>query len=308
MADKRIIRVRPSSGGVSGVLARRTGRAVEAPTSPIVRMDLPADVTPAVALLKAAGPSVRQSRATVPLHVSDLIGKCVRQLALTAKLRMPRPYGKLWDGTGITYAIGEALHRFVVGRMIAAHPEKVWARWTCACGRKEFVGLREQVNEKIICTHCNTAMVHHSEISYTNAAGTLRGSPDLLLFLDEEQALLPVEIKSMAAGQWNDLVRYVPDHAVQIALYWHLLVELGVRVVDKCSILYVNKEFSFKNPYKEFVIDPRQIDVSYYMSDLELCIEAMNGGPLPPRVLCASSQSAMAKECSVCATCFGLPE
>jgi hypothetical protein len=27
---------------------------------------------------------------------------------------------------------------------------------------------------------------------------------------------------------------------------------------DRCSILYTNKEFSFKSPYKEFIVDPQE--------------------------------------------------
>lgn len=305
MVTRKIIRVHPAEGGVRGLLSKRnTGSCAPPPQSVLNGASLHDGYVSS--LLASAGPALRQARAASPLHVSDLLNKCARQIALVHRLNMPQPFSKIWDGMGVTYAIGEAVHEYIVERMRGTHPDKVWAEWTCACGATKYVGLYVQASRRKACKHCLTKVNRHKEIPFVNKDGTLQGSPDLLLLLEPEQAFYIVEIKSIAAASWKDLTRCIPLHAVQVAMYWHILKELGIRVFDKVCILYVNKEFSFKSPFKEFVLAPEEVDLSLYWEDFNAIMSSMKGGDLPPRLVCPTVDAPSAKECPVCATCFGI--
>lgn len=261
------------------------------------------DGTPALDLLKAVRPRQDHFREDTHLHVSDVIKRCVRRLAIMRQMHMSQPAETVRDGQGITYAIGEALHSYVTQRFIAGHPDKVYARWTCVCKEAEFVGIyKDRPSE--LCTACQQPVDNHNEIAFLHDGYDLQGSPDVLLFLPEYQAFLINELKSIAANQYKDLVRPIPDHVVQVCLYWHIMKYLGFPLVDRVSVLYVNKEWSFKLPYKEFLIDPQQVDLSPYWEDLDALKTALNGGPLPPRIQCGTDDAPAAKKCPVCVTCF----
>jgi hypothetical protein len=40
------------------------------------------------------------------------------------------------------------------------------------------------------------------------------------------------------------------------------MYKLGKPLVNRTSVLYVNKEFSFKFPYKEVVVEPAVVDLT----------------------------------------------
>jgi|OpeIllAssembly_1097287.scaffolds.fasta_scaffold00017_13 hypothetical protein len=294
--DKRLV------GGSSGAVRRRRGQDVPAPE--VVEVPWEPDTTPVIDMLKATKPATQEFRSTGNVHVSDIINKCVRKIALMHKLKLRHPQESIMDGQGITFAIGDAVHDFVKRRFIQGHPDKVYARWSCLCGKEGFEGLfKSRPRQK--CPECNSTLDKHNEVRFTDAATKLTGSPDLLLWMDALGAYYIVEIKSIAAESWKELARAEPNHKVQVSLYWWLLRRAGIPVVNRTSILYANKEYSFKFPYKEFVIDPQTVDLSPYMEDLDRLAEAMKGGELPPRVMCGTQEAPEAKRCPVRVTCFG---
>lgn len=297
----RVIQSRPS-GGASAALGRRLRR--EAPKRDVVDVDWDAERSPAIELLKAAKPESQSFRSIEKVHVSDLISKCIRKIALMHKLDLRHPQESVMDGQGITFAIGEAVHDYVKNRFIKGHPDKVHARWTCLCGSTEFVGLYN-ARPKNKCEQCSTQVHKHNEVRYTDEATKLTGAPDLLLWMDDLGAFYIIEIKSISAEAWKELVRAEPNHKVQVSLYWWLLRRAGIPVVNRVSVLYANKEFSFKFPYKEFVLDPQTVDLSAYTDDLETLAAALRGGDLPPRVMCGTMDAPEAKKCPVRVTCFG---
>jgi hypothetical protein len=262
------------------------------------------DTTPVIDLLKAIKPSTQEFRSTDNIHVSDIISKCVRKIALMRRLNLRHPQEQLMDGHAITFAIGDAIHDYIKGRFVKGHPDKVHAKWACLCGKEWFVGLFKDRPRKQ-CDHCSTAPYKYNEVRITDSETKLTGSPDLLLWLEELGAYYIVEIKSAAAETWKEMVRAEPNHKVQVSLYWWLLQRAGMPVVNRTSVLYTNKEFSFKFPYKEFVVDPHTVDLSPYMEDLEKLADALKGGELPPRIMCGGPDAPEAKKCPVRVTCFG---
>lgn len=307
MTDRKINRAasaqtRPT-GGVSSTISRRTGKVV--PKVTIAEYFGEAEDTPTIEMLKACKPIYQAFRAGDYVHVSDVIGKCIRKIALMKKLNMRHPQESVMEGRAITFAIGDALHDHVKARFLSGHPDKVYANWSCRCKTTTYEGVFSR-RPITVCPKCETKVDVQSEVPFVYAEYALEGTPDVVLWLDQYGAYYIVEIKSIAAQPWKELVRPLPDHKVQVALYWHILKSKGLPLVNRVSILYVNKEFSFKYPYKEFMIDPTTVDTEPYIEDLEALISANAGGPLPPRITCGSNAAPEAKKCSVCVSCFAL--
>lgn len=302
-----------SSGGVTAALTRRTRRPVAATATEETAAPAPTiaayfgedEDTPVMQLIKRIPPVTQAHRGGPNVHVSDVISKCLRKVVLMENMKLRHPSEKIMDGQGITFAIGDALHDYVTDRVIKGHPDRVWAEWRCACGesreRSEF--SRRQV---LTCPSCGTSTDKHNEVAFPDAEWMLTGSPDIILKMDEYGAYYIVEVKSISAAGWKELVRPVPDHVIQVTFYWHLLQRAGWPLVDKVSILYVNKEFSFKLPYKEFMVDPQRPGIlDPYLEDLRALRVAREGGDLPSRTFCATMDSPGAKKCPVSVTCFG---
>lgn len=299
---KRLRQFRPV-GGAEASLSRRTGMGSAEPRSVVAYGVVESD-TPLIDMLKASRPNTDKFRGGDNVHVSDVISKCVRKIALMRRMNMRHPQEVVYDGLGITFAIGEALHDYVKARFVAGHPDKVWAKWSCVCGEEEYTGLFSD-RPSTECSVCGTPVATHNEVPFVHPGYKLSGSPDLLLLLPQHDAFLVTEIKSMAAERWKELCRPLPDHVVQVALYWHIMKHCGFTLVDRCSILYVNKEFSYKLPYKEFFIDPEAVDLSEYWEDLEELLVSDKGGALPQRKICGSDTAPEARKCPVRVTCFG---
>jgi hypothetical protein len=100
-------------------------------------------------------------------------------------------------------------------------------------------------------------------------------------------------------------VRPIPDHVVQVSFYWNIMRACNMPLVDKASILYANKEYSFKMPFKEYTVVPSEENLTIYYDDLTALKASKAGGPLPMRVVCSSDASPEAKKCPVCVSCFG---
>lgn len=261
--------------------------------------------TQVLSLLKRGKRITQSYRGREFIHVSDVINKCVRKIALMEMLEQRHPREIIWDGQGVTYAIGNAIGDYVVKRFTTAHPEKLWAEWGCACGATKRKGLLSRVSTTK-CKECGTPLDKHHEVAFIDEDWQITGSPDILLYIDELGAYHIVELKSMTANMFNDLARPLPDHKVQVAFYWQILHRLGWPLVDRCSILYINKEFSFRLPYKEYLIDPNEQGLlAPYMADIDNFVNFRATGELPPLTHCASIDASSAKSCPVCVTCFG---
>lgn len=312
MTDNRVRRVRPASVQLTGRLAqamdRRRGRTPpQGEAAHVAQYFGTAEDTPIIELLKASPPPTQNFRGKPGghLHVSDVIGKCLRKIILMERLAMRHPAEKIMDGRGVTFAIGDALGAFVTKRVAAGHADKLWANWRCRCGDTEWKGiLRKAVTHT--CEVCGGILDQHNEVAFRDDDWLVTGSPDVILLMDEYGAYYIVELKSMAGETWKELVRPVPDHVIQVTFYWHILHRAGWPLVDHCSILYTNKEFSFKSPYKEFMVNPQEGNrLQPYLEDLQAFKEARAGGDLPARTFCASIDSPGAKACPVAVSCFG---
>lgn len=257
-------------------------------------------------LLRYAPASINAFRGSRHLHVSDLLGKCVRKIALSEKLNLPMPAGHISDSLGLTFSQGTAIHDYIKDKFAQGHPDKLFGRWVCLCGKTSTRPMIKDVVPNIACTECGKVPDRYHELELFDDDLMVVGSPDVTLYIDELEAYYAVEIKSISPDEWKELARPKPDHVLQVLFYWYLLKKLGYSVANQVSILYANKGYVFKSPYKEFIVKPEDVieRLDDYLEEARALKEARQGGALPRRTLCSSISCTDAKQCHVSVMCF----
>lgn len=251
----------------------------------------------------------RAARQTEYLHVSDLVGKCLRKIAITETLGLPPKAQGLSLTDSLTYGQGEIIHDVMKAR-IAAGGALLWGNWQCRCGTTKTSSPclpREEPRISLgSCPACGGVPDVYVEVPMRDEELKIVGTPDILTYLPELTALHITELKSMSHDMWKELVRPVPDHVIQVVFYWFLMQRLGYRLTNRISIVYVTKGWMFSgNPWKEFTLDA-QVEIprlAPYLEDARAIQVSRAGGSLPVRT-CANERAPVAKKCEVCKTCF----
>lgn len=260
----------------------------------------------AMKLLRYCPSEINTFRSSTYLHVSDLLGKCVRRIALSEKLDLSIPAGHVMDSMGLTFAQGTAIHEFVKNKFVKGHPDKLYGRWSCLCGNTVTEAMLKNDVPTIACQDCGKVPDHYREVELFDDEYMVVGSPDIMLYIEALEAYYPIEVKSINYEDWKEIVRPKPDHVLQVLFYWHLMLRKGYSVPNQISILYVSKGFIFKTPYKEFVIDVGNelARLDEYIEEAKALKKARAGGSLPRRTMCSSMGCSEAKKCHVAVTCF----
>lgn len=305
----RILRSRPT-----GVEARRTarpGKAADKPGKsdgpPVSSLGEAESIV--VDMMQGMRPVLDMFRDGPHLHVSDVIHKCLRQIALVKRLDIRAAGKRLRDSEVLTFRQGDAIHDFVRQRFIDNHPAVVFGRWACPCKKTTTAPmLRSQLSGKHECPSCGQMPFSYVEVGLPDEEYGLIGSPDLLLYLAPHRAYHVTEIKSISGKGFAELARAIPEHIIQVVFYWHLMRRAGRPVTDKVSILYVNKEYSFKNPYREFLLDAaenekRIMPLIEDLMTLNRYVAGEEGAELPYRA-CGTLDAPGAKDCPVRVSCF----
>lgn len=240
------------------------------------------------------------------LHVSDLIYKCSRKIALSHRYKRPMKGQEIFDSLGLTFAMGNSMHDYIRNKIAIKHPDKIFGKWSCVCGRTFFTGTKQEALMESACKHCKGEMHSYGEVQVVHEGMGVTGSIDLTLLVNN--AFIITEIKSMARRYWDELIRPQPEHLIQVLLYWHLAKEAGYSIHDKVSIIYAVKDFIFQNPYKEFVLQPSKVihRIEDYLRDAILLRAAITNkeAPLPVRLLCPNIDSPEARKCDLSTICF----
>lgn len=300
MAEKKNI------GSLGPALQRRRRRKRNAANDEPEQIVIPYQdgevLTPAISKV------VRQSfRRDGRLHVSDLIYKCVRRIALSERLGNPMPDESLHASTSITFKQGEAIQDFVTDRLIQHKLHQLYGVWKCMCGETSETGIGTDIEERgTRCEHCGGLLNRYHEISLVNEQYNIIGNVDITLFFDD--AFMFNECKSIAQKHFDELTAPKPEHVIQVLFYWWLAKQLGMSVHDKVTVLYVCKGYVFKSPYKEFPLRPSIMlnRLEDYLEDAQALKHFNDTGEIPPRVFCATNKTADAKKCHVCDECFDL--
>jgi hypothetical protein len=251
------------------------------------------------------GPEQGRFREGDYIHVSDIISKCTRKIALSHRLSQPIDPEPIFDSQGITFAQGEAIHDYMTNKVIRKHPKKVYGEWSCKCGQSKQIGVRTAMVTS--CSVCDGELDKYGELVIVDEELMVSGAVDLTMIMDG--AFYLTEIKSKKHELWEKLSRPEPDHVIQILMYWNLAKRKGMSLHDKVSIIYATKNYIFKNPYKEFVLCPSDIlhRLEEYMEDARVLKASIHDdGPLPRRIVCPSNNAPAAKKCQFCHICFSM--
>lgn len=306
------------SSRLGDVLQRRRGEKAERQVQAIAQLKsggvskIHADELPLTELLEKSRFLSRPARGSNPLHVSDLVSKCLRKIALSEKLGMPHKPQNLRLTDLLTFAQGDAIHDVLKANAVRAGGGVVWGKWSCKCGTTKTPQpcLFSDLDKDKTCAACKQPVDVYEEVAVKDAELEIVGTPDLLLYMREHEALHITELKSISHDVWKELARPLPDHVIQVLFYWYLLSRAGYRLTDKVSILYATKGWMFSgNPTKEFVVDAEsQIHrLDDYLADAAAVKVSRAGGDLPTRT-CPTPTSPEAKKCELCSACFGVNE
>lgn len=263
-------------------------------------------------VIHAASWEMQATRPGDYLHVSDLLGKCIRKRSLNRRLGLTDQPRRLTLSDMLTFAQGDAIHDLLKDRARRGRPDYVWGNWSCKCKAlyHEEPCTFSEIDQDEECPHCHTKVDQYHEVSMRDEELWIVGNPDLLLYLPDLDALHITELKSIAPDQFKELNRPKPEHVLQVVFYWYLMNKLGYHLTDKVSIFYATKGWMFggTKPYREFVIHP-QLEL-HRLEDMIEDARAHKAAildersPLPLRTMCASKGAKEAKGCAVCDVCF----
>lgn len=291
--------------GLGAARQRRSRNGDPVQLSPkVVEVEITEDLQPVLGLLRSMPRQVDSMRMDEYLHVSDVISKCIRKRALLDGVKS-LPMQTIADGQAITFAIGDSLHNFVKRRFTYGHPDSIYGKWQCQCKETTTDASIFSRRKEKVCPKCDGPTDNYVELVMKDKDAPVTGSMDLVLWLSEYQAFLITEIKSKSGALFKELVRPDPDHRVQVSWYWRMLKDSGLPVVDFASILYVNKEYSFKSPYLEFILpQPQEKLLKPYLEDAMTFQVFRDTGKYPPRIICGTIDAPEAKKCPVAVQCF----
>jgi hypothetical protein len=296
---RRAASTKAISGGSKKAISRRSKKKQDA----VVAKDIPYTAGEVVTQL-IMKPSSQGYRHGDYVHVSDLVGKCLRKVAVSDKHHLPIPLESIWPSLRLTFAQGVAMADTMVEDAIRQAPDLVYARWSCQCGEVEDIGTHQDKFGRKECTDCLTATTKYNELTFRDEEYAVIGNCDLTLYFND--AFYINEIKSIAGEAWKTLEAPKPEHLLQAMFYWWLAKRNNLQLHDKISIIYASKAFVFGNPYKEFTVQPSKFmhRLEEYLEDAKALKEYKWGGKMPIKVECATIECTTAKNCHISGPCF----
>jgi hypothetical protein len=236
-------------------------------------------------------------------HVSSLVAACARREILAPLLTEEARAQTLTGGHRLMWAYGRTAEKHIRDQFISTHHD-VYGQWECSCGAAQHVGIRADG----LCTTCGTGLYNYREQPVRDERRRIVGNPDMPFMLGGKMVV--TEIKSMNKEQWNNLTSPLGDHIAQAATYRSIFKTNGFAVHDEVIIFYAVKEFKYGSPYKEFHVDCTSTTVESIVAGINAAAEEIvahrEAGTRPPRTVCASSTSTLAKNCPAVGLCFSL--
>lgn len=238
------------------------------------------------------------------IHVSDLVYKCMRMVALAGDLKVPVPVDSNWHPMKLIHHMGEAAHNFVKGKVIE-ESRSVFGHWRCGCEATRIGPMT--MRDMLKTEQCDCGMPYeYDELTLTNDEYSIVGNCDLAV-QESGGILVFSELKSISKKQFDQLSDAKPDHKMQLLMYVWMAQQAGYEVHPSASVFYVCREWMIGTPYKEFVVDIS--DVERRVSPLLREAMAMKqwqheDGPVPDRTWCNRPEDSRAKKCGMCAECF----
>ncbi len=242
------------------------------------------------------------------IHLSSLIGMCERREIL--KGITGEATRQVMSAMRIIWALGRAAEHHVRTSFISNVGHKnVLAKWVCRCGDLEVEG--EFTGE--VCQKCGYPADRFREIPVWDYDYMIVGNPDLIYIRPDTKKKRVVEIKSIAAKEFDTLDRPKPDHIIQAASYQRMASSV-YDTDDEVSVVYVAKDFRAR-PYKEFHVKPDKMILDTLdnmwgkaerVRDWRAAAKGSKNLPRLPLRLdsCNTPITSTAKNCDQCVACF----
>jgi hypothetical protein len=283
-----------------------------AASTPIQRVSAPLAIVPQLpsGFLKSvldtqdSAPELRRLGQAGHVHLSSLVTLCARQHLLLLEANMPVTE-QVTGGHRVMWQMGRAVETHVRAQLIAGMPTTVYGRWSCGCPTAtERRGFKPDAG--YTCQTCHGPLEFYRELTLVDEENDVAGNPDLIVH--HSARYLPIEIKSMAKGQWDELRRPKPDHVIQVAGYRRLLQMNGYEVHDDVALVYCAKDFVFGSPYKEYHVNanhpPLVEALDRLFAEAKRVKDFIGTNRLPERTRCTAPTSTMAKKCPMVGACF----
>lgn len=257
------------------------------------------------------------------IHVSSMVDWCPRKYAIQARSdKFYYTHRSVMGAQRVMWELGKAAERHVRDSFIRSVDYRgVFGIWTCVCKRTEHPGFHD---EKKTCGVCRGKLNTYKEFTIFDDHNHVSGNPDLLIA--RRKLIYPVEIKSLTnSTQANEKKRGFDtitapfgDHIFQVDSYHHLIERnlegfQGLLPGNKVIVMYVNKEYKWGIPYKEYhlrAVEPqRKTFVRKEFAKAKGVWESIHTpkAPLPKRTLCPNQHCSRAKYCPVVQECFARP-
>lgn len=290
-----VLRARTSGG-------KRNSHKLTKPAKQVIAMSDNDEVV--VPMLKGRYPQ-DQFRHGEYLHVSDLLYRCIRKIALSDRMNETIHAQTIWPGQALTYKFGHTVQDYLTDVLKDNSPGQLFGNWECPCKHMKHERKTWREIKDTRCKVCANPAINYKEMVVKNREIMVTGAVDITLLI--EAFLYVTECKSMSKKQWDVLKRPKPEHLLQSLFYWWLYKQDGWPLWDRASVIYVNKEYMFSGlPYKEFFFTPSSIvdRLDDLLTEARQLVGYRKSGVLPPRNMCQGPDSPDAKKCQFREVCF----
>lgn len=247
------------------------------------------------------------------IHISDLINKCARAIAIHY-VHERQLYGlNMNHQLGFTFKQGEAIASHLEEHTQRVAPEHMFGGWTCKCEQTEKLNTTYDKVSELKCKICGGELDNYKEVFIADDEYDISGSIDITLKFGKTYYVNELKsIKKDGQDGFVALTQAKPIHRIQALFYVWLLTRANKIVHPKFSVVYVNKAYGWKlhgDQVKEYQM--KYTDYAHtldpYLADAKAIKIARAGGDLPART-CEDVYCTQAKDCSFAPLCFNLPE
>ena len=246
------------------------------------------------------------------IHISDLINKCPRVIAIHY-VHKKQLYGmSMSHQLGFTFRQGEAMASYMEDHVKRTLPEHMYGGWSCKCGKEKRENTTYSKVSELECKVCGSGLDNYHELFVADEEYQISGSIDITLLFGKTYHVNELKsIKKDGDDGFVGLTQAKPIHRIQALFYVWLLTRAGKLVHPEFSVFYMNKAYGWRmeDQVKEYVINYKDYahTLESYLDDAKDIKIAREGGPLPPRI-CNDTYERKAKDCELCTLCFNLED